>query len=238
VVQGKVNLEEVEDLPSPVKRYFHHVLKNAQPMITKVFLSQDGGFRAKPEMTEWSAMKAVQYFTSMPKAFVWDAQISIVPALSINVCDSYINGKGRIKGKFLSLFTLIDAHDKEKLNAGALQRYLAEAVWFPTSLLPSQGILWEEIDHNKAKATVTDAGVTVSLEFGFNEQGEVISVYTPGRYREVNGTYELTPWKGRFSNYIEVDGYRIPSEGEVEWHLKDKIYPYWKAKLVEVRYEN
>jgi hypothetical protein len=236
--EGKVNLDEVEDLPLPVKRYFHHVLKNGQPMITKVFLSQHGGFRAKPDMTEWSEMNAVQYFSSKPRAFVWDAQISLVPAISILVCDSYINGKGGMKGKLLSLFPLIDAHDDNKLDQGALQRYLAEAVWFPTSLLPSQGVVWEEIDSSKAKATIMDAGISISLEFEFNERGEVISVYSPGRYREVNGTYEPTPWKGRFSDYIDIDGYRIPSQGEVEWHLKDKIYSYWKAELVEVRYES
>ncbi|GBE18485.1 hypothetical protein BMS3Abin16_01089 [archaeon BMS3Abin16] len=236
--QEVVDLDEVDELPSPVKKYFHHVLKKGQPIISKVFISQNGGFRAKPEMAGWSEMKAVQYFSSEPRAFVWDSQIFILPLVSINVCDSYIDGKGSMTGKFLSLFTLINSHDEEELNAGALQRYLAEAVWFPTSLLPSQGISWEEIDSSKAKATITDSGITVSLEFEFNERGEAVSVYTPGRYREVKGKYELTPWKGRFSNYIEVEGYRIPTKAEVEWHLKDKTYPYWKAELIEVRYDS
>ena len=120
---------------------------------------------------------------------------------------------------------------------GALQRYLAEAVWFPTSLLPSQGVSWSPIDERRAKATLEDSGITVSLEFEFNDKGEVIGVYTSGRYREVNGTFELTPWRGRFSNYVEVDGYHIPSEGEVEWQLKDTNYPYWRGKLLDVQYE-
>ncbi len=235
-IQEVVDLHEVEDLPNPVKRYFHHVLKNGQPIIAKVSISQNGGFRAKPEMAEWSEMKAVQYFSSLPRAFVWIAEINIFPAISINVCDSYNLGKGSMKGKIFSLFTLFDAQEEE-LSAGALQRYLAEAVWFPTSLLPSQGVVWEEVDNDRAKATIVDAGISVSLEFEFNEKGEAISVYTPGRYREINGKYELTPWKGRFSNYIELDGYRIPSQGEAEWHLPDKTYPYWKAELMEVRYE-
>ena len=149
----------------------------------------------------------------------------------------YINGKGEMKGKLLSLVTLIDARDAEKLDKGALQRYLAEGVWFPTSLLPSQGVVWEGIDDSSARATITDAATTVSLEFSFNEEGEATSVYTPARYREVDGQYEPTPWKGYFSAYIEKDGYRIPSTGTVEWHLGSKVYRYWKAELSDIRYE-
>ncbi len=233
----RVNLNETASLPDPVKRYFHYTLKDGLPIINRIYISQAGGFRAKPGMTEWSEMKAAQHFSIKPRAFVWNSQISILPMLSISVCDSYINGKGMMKGKLISLITLIDAHDEKELNMGALQRYLAESVWFPTSLLPSQGVTWEKIDESKARATITDSGTTVSLEFEFNEKGEAVSVYAPGRYREVAGSFEPTPWKGSFSKYIEIDGYRIPSKGEVEWHLKDKKYPYWKAKIMNVKFE-
>ncbi len=101
--------------------------------------------------------------------------------------------EGRMKGKLLSLFTIIDARDHRELNEGALQRFLAEVVWFPTALLPSQGVTWTVLDNHKAKATITDSDITTSLEFEFNEKGEVVSVYTPSRYREVSGKYEPTP---------------------------------------------
>lgn len=227
-----VNLDEVRNIPN-----FHLVLKNGVPIITHMFASQSGGFRAKPEMNEWSKMEAEQYFSSNPRAFVWNSTISIVPGFSINVCDSYIEGKGEMKGKLLSLFTLIDAQNQRELDEGALQRYLAEAVWFPTALLPSQGVTWSALDGLKAKATITDFGITASLEFEFNNKGEIISVYTPMRYREVSGKYEPTPWKGKYSKYINVKDYLIPSEGEVEWHLKDQVYPYWKASLRDIRYD-
>lgn len=231
-----INLNEVNGLPEPVKKYFHRVLKDGAPIINHAFVSQLGGFRARPEMKEWSKMEAEQYFSSRPRAFVWASTISMEPGLSISVCDSYIGGKGEIKGKILKLFTLINAKNQRELNEGALQRYLAEAVWFPTALLPSQGVTWTALDDHSANATITDSGISTSLEFEFNEKGEIISAYTPSRYKEVSGKYEATPWKGRYSNYINVNGYLVPQQGEVEWHLKDKIYPYWKARLREIRY--
>jgi hypothetical protein len=231
-----VDLAEVDPLPNPVKQYFYHVLKNRQPIVKKLWLHQQGVFRIKPE-SEWSEMNAVQYFSAKPRAFFWDANIVAIPKLSINVCDSYIDGKGSMKAELFCIADIVDAHGQPQLNSGALQRYLAESVWFPTALLPSQGVTWEAIDANRAKASITDAGTTVSLDFEFNEKGEVVSVYTAGRYREVNGEYELTGWQGRLSNYIEVDGYFIPSRAEVQWHLRDRPYPYWKADLVEIQYQ-
>jgi len=231
-----INLNEVNNLPEPVKKYFQLVLKDGAPIINHAFVSQAGGFRARPEMKEWSKMEAEQYFSSRPRAFVWNATISIEPGLSISVCDSYIDGSGEMKGKIMKLFTLIDAKNQNELNEGALQRYLAEAVWFPTALLPSQGITWTRLDDHRAKATITDSGISTSLEFEFNQKGEIVSVYTPSRYKEISGKYEATPWKGSYSKYINVNDYLIPQQGEVEWHLKDQVYPYWKASLREIKY--
>jgi hypothetical protein len=238
----RVNLAEVDSLPPPVKRYFQHVLKNQQPIVKKVTLHQQGGFRVNPNIPTWSNMKAVQYFSTCPRAFLWDARIDVAPRVpahfAINVCDSYIDGKGGMRAKMLSLANILDAQDKPQLDSGALQRYLAESVWFPTALLPSQGVSWEAIDADRAKASITNAGVSVSLEFQFNAQAEVAIVFTSGRYREVNGEYELTGWQGRFSDYVEMGGYLVPSRAEVEWHLKDQPYPYWKAHIEEIQYES
>ena len=232
-----VDLEEIGNLPAPVQRYFRLVLKEDAPIITHAFLLQSGGFRIKPEKEAWSQMEAEQYFSTRPRAFVWHAGIKMMPGVAVNVCDSYIEGKGKMKGKLMSLVTLIDTQDASELDEGALQRYLAEAVWFPTALLPSEGVSWRAIDKHRAEASLTDAGVTASLEFTFNEAGEIVSVYTPGRYREVSGTYEMTPWIGRYADYIDVEGYRIPSKAEVEWHLKEQVYPYWRAKITQVKYD-
>ena len=232
-----VNLEEINTLPDPVKNYFKRVLTDGAPIIKHVSISQTGGFRTRPEMTGWSRMKASQFFSTMPRAFVWDASISVISGLSVKVCDSYISGQGAMKVKLFSIIPLIDLQKQRELNEAALQRYLAEAVWFPTALLPSQGVAWKASGENKAEATISDCGSTVSLEFEFNEKAEVISVYSPGRYRETAGKFEPTPWKGYFSNYLRLNDMFIPQNGEVEWHLTDRIYPYWRASLSSIKYE-
>lgn len=235
--QKTVTFKEFKLLPSPVARYFRWALREGQPMIRSVRIIWIAEFRARRTDDGWRPLEATQYFLAQPPGFVWDASIRMAPWMKVRVRDGYIAGQGAMQAKLLSLVPVVDERDKAELNAGALQRYLAEAVWFPTALLPSEGVKWSAIDNSRALATLTDSGTTVSLEFHFNDVGEITSVFTPGRYREVNGKYELTPWKGHFYNYEEREGMRIPVEGAVEWQLPDGNFPYWKGRIVEVRYD-
>lgn len=77
----------------------------------------------------------------------------------------------------------------------------------------------------------------MSLGFRFSDSGEITSVYTPGRYREVNGRYELTTWQGRFGDYRETHGMRIPFDALVAWQLQGESVPYFKGRIVEVIYD-
>ncbi|MBT8763563.1 hypothetical protein KFV02_06410 [Desulfohalobiaceae bacterium Ax17] len=234
--QDRVNFKELNSLPEPVARYFRLVLKEGQPIIRSVKLSQKGEFRTRPTDKKWANMEAVQHFTARGRGFVWDASIRMMPLLTVRVRDTYVKGQGFMTAKLMSLITVVDEHDKSELNGAALQRYLAEAVWFPTALLPSQGVEWSEINNHTARATLRDYNTSVSLEFHFNQVGEIVGIYTPGRYREVNGKYELTPWSGQYRRYEERNGIRIPLEGEVKWELSSGSFPYWKGELVEIEY--
>ncbi|WP_024852165.1 DUF6920 family protein [Hydrogenovibrio kuenenii] len=235
--QTSVNLEEVSSLPPIVQKYFHLVLKNNAPIIQKAHVSQIGGFRAKPELKDWSPMKAEQYFSTTQPGFFWQAKIQMLPGLNIHVCDAFLNGKGYTKGVLAKVIPIIDAHDRPELNQGAFQRYLAEAVWFPTALLPSQGVQWQAVDEFHALATLSLGQTKVSLTFEFNPKGEIISSYTPNRYREVAGDFVPTPWQGKYADYIQVGDYKVPKHGEVEWHLPDQTYPYFQADIDHIQFE-
>ncbi len=234
--QQAVHFEELEQLPVPVADYFRSTLRDGQPMIRSARIRQTGEFRAGGADAKWQPFEATQYFSAERPGFVWDAGIRMVPLAKVRVRDAYIAGKGSMQAKILAVVPVVDAQGKKELDAGALQRYLAEAAWFPTALLPSSGVQWSAIGHNSALATLSDAGITVSLEFHFNDLGEITRVFTSGRYREINGRYELTPWEGHFHRYQEKAGMRIPLEAEVAWQLRGVNVPYFKGRLVDVIY--
>ena len=231
-----IDFKELKTLPEPVKKYFNLVLKDKTPIVNKAYISQDGEFKIDEKSKKFSKTQAQQFFSTSPRAFTWHAKISVDAGVYINVFDSYVNSKGAIKAKFLSIYTLVDESNKKELNEGALQRYLAEAIWYPTALLPSQGVTWTSIDSNTAKASITDGGLTASLEFNFNEKGEVTSIFSPNRYRNVDEKYISTPWRCKVSNYIQKENYLIPKYGEVSWKIDDKEFTYYKLKIKDVKY--
>lgn len=231
-----VSFQDFDCLPEPVAKYFRLVLKEGQPCIRSASLTQVGEFRIGKDDNGWSQFEAKQYLSANPPGLVWDASIRMAPAIAVRVRDAYTDGQGSMQAKILALVPVVDDRDKPELNAGALQRYLAELVWMPTALLPSNRLKWSEIDSHKALATLTDDRTTVTLEFHFNDLGEIAGVFTPDRYREVNGKYEPTPWAGHFYNYQERQGMRIPIAGYVEWQLSDRSFPYWKGEITEAKY--
>ncbi len=234
---AKISFENFDQLPVPVARYLRLVLKEGRPLVRSARIEWDGEFRVGDAEDGWSAYAAKQYFSSRPVGFVWDASIRMAPLIDVRVRDAYVDGRGMMRGKILSLVPVVDESGKAELNEAALQRYLAEAVWFPTALLPGQGVQWSAIDDRRALATLTDGNTTVSLEFRFSETGEIEGVYSPGRYREVNGAYELTPWAGRYRDYGERNGMRVPLSGEVEWRLPGGNLPYWRGRVVGIDYQ-
>jgi hypothetical protein len=111
--------------------------------------------------------------------------------------------------KFCSIFTLVNASDME-LNQGALLRWLAEVVWFPVGYLGDR-IRWKSIDSDSSRATLVHEGLPVTAIVEFDGEGKLVGLRGQ-RYRTVNGSTVLTPWKGICSDYRECGGTRIPNE--------------------------
>ena len=116
-------------------------------------------------------------------------------------------------------------------------RFLAEAAWYPTALLPSQGVRWDAIDDTSARASLVDDVTTVSLVFRFDVQGLIYSAHAAARYRTVNGALVATPWQGRFWAHEMRSGISIPLHGEVAWLLPDGLLPYWRGRITDIIYE-
>lgn len=229
--------DDLDGLPEPVQRYLTHVLTEGQPYVRTVRLQQGGDFRLGDASTPWKSLSATQHFTVDPPGFVWDASVVILPLVPVRVVDMYKAGEGALRAKILSAILVADAAVCPELNAGELMRFLAEAVWFPTALLPGEGVVWEPLDQQSARATIEHQGTVVSLVFFFNSRNEVERVFSEARYRDVDGNLEPTPWTGRFDNYQERNGMLIPIDGEVAWNLPEGDLIYWRGHVVDIEYE-
>jgi hypothetical protein len=228
---------ELEGLPEVVARYFHVVLRPGQPIVAVARLRQEGVFRGGGADDTWRAFTATQTFRARPPGFVWDARIGMGPGVTAFVRDAYAGRAGSMHAAAFGLVPVVSVSGTPEMAAGALQRYLAEAAWFPTALLPGQGVRWTAIDRATARATLADGPTTVALDFRFAGTGEIEEVFTGGRFREAGGRYELTPWGGRFRDYELREGMRVPASAEVWWRVGGREVPYWRGRVTSAAFE-
>jgi hypothetical protein len=216
-----------------VSRYLRHVLPEGQRRIVGADVIQEAEFFLNGA---WKPLRATQRFSTSPPGFVWDARIEMAPLLPAYVRDAYVDGEGSMQATMLGLYTLTNQKGRSELDAGALQRYLGEALWFPTVFLPGSEILWKPVSDRAAIASITDGETSVSLEFHFNDRDEVIEVVGQ-RFAEENGAYVLRPWQVQCRDYRRQAGMLIPAFCEVAWQTPEGRVPYWRGRVAQIAYE-
>lgn len=228
---------EVEPLPAPVQRYFRAVLADGQPMVAAASVEHTGTFNLSEAAEQWKPFTSTQRVITRRPGFDWDARISMAPGISVFVHDSYVAGEGYLRAALFGLVTKVDLRDRAELARGELMRFFAEAAWYPTALLPSQGIGWSAVDDRSAHATLKDGELTITLLFRFNSDDLIESVRAEARGRTMGGKAVSMPWQGRFWNYAIRDGMRVPLEAEVAWMTPGGAKPYWRGRITESIYE-
>jgi hypothetical protein len=224
-----------EDLPEPMKRYFRFALAARQPPVGRTFIRWSGEL-AMSGGAMWQPFAAEQHFTGNPPGFVWDATVRVAGLLPIRVRDAYVNGAGASEAAIASAVPLNGQRGTREVAEASLMRYLAEAVWFPTALLPRPGLSWSIIDADTARATLTDRGIQVAVDFHFGAGGEIVGC-AADRHRAVGGRTVLTPWRGYYRNYRRVQGMMTPMAAEVAWVLSGQTTPVWRGHPTDIEYQ-
>jgi hypothetical protein len=228
---------ELEGLPAPVQRYFRTALTAGQPIVTAATVEHTGQFNMGDTQEHWKPFTSHQRIVTSRPGFVWNARIAFVPGLAVRVHDAYVAGTGQLRAAVEGLWTVADIKGAPDLAEGELMRFFAEAAWVPTALLPSQGVRWEAVDEQSARATMSDGAVSVTLTFGFAADGSMARVRAEARGRTVAGRTVPTPWEGRWSNVQAQDGMRVPMTGEVAWITPEGRKPYWRGTITSMSYE-
>lgn len=124
-----------------------------------------------------------------------------------------------------------------RLRVAKDREIFAEAAWYPSALRPSDALRWSPIDESRVLATLSSGALEVSLEFRFGAGGEVLGIYTPGRWGTFDEGYARIPWEGHFARYEEHQGVRVPMEGEVGWYIDGEWQPVWSGKIESVQFQ-
>ena len=233
----RFDARDLEGLPAPVQRYFRAVLTDGQPIITAVTIEIAGTFNMSPTAEQWKPFTSRQRVVARRPGFLWDARIAMLPGVNVRVIDSYIVGNGLLHAAIQGLFTMADIQGEGEIARGEFMRWCAEVAWYPTALLPSQGVRWEAVDDRSAHATFTDGPLTLTLRFRFNDAGLIASFRADSRGGMVGDKMVMAPWDGVWSNYQVRDGVQVPFTGEVAWMRPEGRRPYFIGTVTALAFE-
>jgi hypothetical protein len=216
---------QLDGLPLPVQRYFKYALKDGQPYISTVRLKHTGLFKASLKKN-FGSIAGEQHFSSDLPQFIWKGTTPLFTAR-----DSYIAGIGNLNVALFGIFPVVNGHGST-FDEGELQRWLAESVWFPTNLLPSEKVHWEAINENAAKLSFSYKAISFHYLVTFNGAGQ-ITVMETQRYmtKKKRGT-----WICKMSDYKETNNVKIPFSAEALWKLQAGDFSYAKFKIEKIEY--
>ncbi len=228
-----VTEEMLQKLPDPVKRYLEYTGVVGKPMVQTVRLKQVGKIR-KDATQPWMNFEAKQYYSVSSPSFVWIAHMKVFGLPLVRVRDYYMEGRGNILVKALSLFTVADSGG-EKMDQGAMMRYLNEMMWFPSAFL-GKNISFESIDASSARVTLRDLDKSVTATMYFDDEGKLTNFIAP-RYRDMgNNKFELENWSTPIREYGEFEGLKLPIKGVGVWNLKEGDLEYIDVTVIDLKY--
>jgi len=226
---------EIRDLPAPVRRFFESALVPGCPFIGGAELAHEGTIRLSPSF-DVAFVSTTKVIVRRP-GFLWQARLRHFSGLLVH--DAYVQGEGSLDvGGAAGFLRLQRVRRRPGLAEGQLLRYLAEAPWYPTALLPRAGVHWDADGESSARATLVDGLTTASLLFHFGDDGLVARVRAEARGRQVRGKLVPQPWEGRFAAPRALGPYTVPHEATVAWVEGDgEPAPYWSGRLIDARYD-
>lgn len=222
-----LRLEEIAELPVPVRRWLQGSGAIGQPRARTVRLRQRGGMRTSPGQAPMPA-EAEQYFTVDRPGFVWTVDVTMLRVVPIVGRDSFVDGAGRMFIKAGGLVPVADGTGPT-FDQGTALRFLGEIIWFPSAALAPY-ISWTPIDDRRAQATLTFQSVTVSAVFEFDDRGRFVSLaadrYFDGR--------TLERWVIPATAWAVIRGIEMPVRGGAIWKLAAGDFDYYRWEILDV----
>ena len=228
--------ETLRGLPEPVARYMVYSGLVGKKRIRHARVFHSGTFSRK-RGAGFAPIKGEYWLTADPPSFCWYGKIRMAPLLTAAAIDSYHGGKGRMLGKVLGLFKIMDERS-ETTDQSSFGRMVVEMCMVPSFFLDSRRVTWTGSDALRAECIVRDAGRETAAQFSFNVDGSLEKVAVKRFYDELGkADPSLEVFTGIARGSREFDGLVLPEILDGYWNLKDGDFHYVHFVVERVEYE-
>jgi hypothetical protein len=175
---------------------------------------------------------AVQEYGVRTVEFEWRAAFGPNPLVRMIVVDRYRDGEGSLSAKVWGLIPSSRSSGPDS-NRGEAMRYLAELPWVPHAIAANPALSWRELGDGSVEVSTLVGGKAASVQLALDESG-LIRTAAGVRPRLAGKTGVDTPWVGRFGDYVELGGVRVPGSAEVSWELPEGPFTYWRGEVTSL----
>lgn len=228
----------VSALPDPARRFFLYTIKSGTPLRTVVEIEMEGEFslgtREKPDYMPMRGIQILAY----PKGFVWKFNTGS-GLMKFSGAEGVDDTRSWLSVWALGMLPVARAGGSSDHYRSAFCRLVTEAtLWSPAAMLPQNGVVWEAVSENVARATVSYKGMSQSVELSVNEDGQPLKIVAP-RWSNVNPEkkFKVQPFGGYVSEFREFEGYMLATRVEAGNFIgTPEYFPFYKAKVKNFRF--
>lgn len=228
-------VEDIKGLPQSVQAYFKYSGFLNQPKMSYMKVSfRDVDFVMSPKNKKLKIDYTQYNFAREPVRLAYiDASIYGIPFEGL---DTYVDGRGGMKGVLGKRISLFDQQGKE-MDQACLVTFLSESLILPSAALQPY-VVWETVQNpNQAKATISYGGLTASGIFTFSKEGELLAFTTKDRAMiAADGEVRQIAWSALFKDYQFIDGIRLPTHLQAIWNEEQGDLIYFDSDKFTISY--
>ncbi|MDF2524299.1 MAG: hypothetical protein K0R31_1940 [Clostridiales bacterium] len=228
--------DDIKHLPKPVQKYLDYAGVIGKVKVQSFRAVVDGEMKLDPKK-DFVKINFEQYnfFDSqLTRLFYLEAKMSGLPVSGLH---SYTADRANMLIKAAGLITVLNTSGQE-MRISDTTTLFNDMCFFAPATLIDERVKWETIDDLSVKATFTNNGCSISAVLFFNKKGELINFVSNDRYYiPMDGSSKRAQWSTPISYYKEMNGLKLPTNGEAVWNLPEGDYCYARnISLKEIEY--
>jgi len=227
-----ISQDDLKDLPDLLKHYMIKVGVIGKPRV-KIFSVKMTGEMKLDQTKDYEPIEAEQHtFTASGTRLFYITMK--YKGIKVNGLHHYHSNDAFMKIKILDTIKVVDQSGPEMLKAETVTYFNDLCIMAPGALL-DENIVWETLNDNQVKGTLTKHNQEVSAILTFNASGMLENFISEDRMAiDQDGKMISIPWSTPMSHFGQVGDYYLADEGQAIWHY-DKPFAYIKLKINEVK---
>ncbi len=223
--EAPVTESDLASLPAAAQRYFGFMNVVGRPRDVSFMMHFQGRFLFGKE---WVPCECAQFNSRLAVARIFHMRLRVKGIVPTYVRDTYARGHGRMLGKALDSFAVVD-DQSEAISIGECVTYLNDAVLMAPSMLLVPAVGFTSAGENAFDVALTDAGRTVRARVFVAADGSVTDFSTTDRFYAPPGSKSppaRAEWRTPVEGWQEHAGRRFPTRGTAVWMLPEGALRY------------